>query len=168
MNNFKQAALAEGSYVAFTKGSGRDGAGGCAYRLYSPDGEMTEASRQSTSTTSNIAEMSAVVDALTATPIGAVVFVCLDSGYIKDNFEKYLAGWIKDGWLKSDGTEVRNKEWWEKIAALTETRKVTFHKTKARAGCPDSKHVKTLAKDAMNKAYKRASEEVLRALRKGV
>lgn len=165
MDNLMKTALAEGSYVAYTDGSCKPnpGPGGCAYRLYLPDGEMTEASRESLSTTNNIAEMWAVIDALGATPIDASVLVCLDSGYIKDGFENYLAGWIKRNWRKSDGSDVANQELWKKIIELTETRKVTLHKVKAHTGDPDNERVDTLAGEAAD----RAGERALSALRSG-
>lgn len=99
--------------------------------------------------------MWAVIDALTATPEGASVLVCLDSGYIKDGLEKYLEGWIKRGWRKSDGKEVLNRELWEKIIALMAAREVIFHKIKAHSGDPDNEHVDAMASDAANKAAKR-------------
>jgi ribonuclease HI len=167
MDNIKKAALAEGSYVAFTKGSCKGSAGGCAYRLYSPDGKMTGDHRQSKDTTSNIVEMCPVIDALKTTPQGASVLVFTSSDYVKGNFEKYLAGWIKGGFIKPDGTKVANQGWWEKIIAQTATRKVTFHKTKADSGDPDVKHVKTSAREAASKASERVTEEALRALREG-
>ena len=90
MDNFTKSALADRIYVAFTDGSckGNPGPGGSANRLYAPEGEIVEKTRLSVSTTNNIAEMVAVIDALTATPEGESVLVCLDSEYIKDGFEK--------------------------------------------------------------------------------
>lgn len=158
MNTRAEAALADGFYVAYTDGSckGNPGPGGCAFRLYLPDGQVIEASRPSRKkTTNNVAEMWAVIDALTATPEGASVLVCLDSGYIKDGLEKYLEGWIKRGWRKSDGKEVLNRELWEKIIALMAAREVIFHKIKAHSGDPDNEHVDAMASDAANKAAKR-------------
>jgi len=157
MDTIAEEALADGFYVAYTDGSckGNPGPGGCAFRLYSPDGQWTEKARQSLDTTNNIAEMWAVIDALTATPEGASVLVCLDSGYIKDNLEKHLEGWIKRGWRKTNGKDVANRELWEKINALTETREVTLHKIKAHSGDPDNDGVDALAGEAADKAVQR-------------
>lgn len=49
MNTRAEAALADGFYVAYTDGSckGNPGPGGCAFRLYLPDGQVIEASRPS-------------------------------------------------------------------------------------------------------------------------
>jgi ribonuclease HI len=157
MDTHAETALADGFFVTYTDGSckGNPGPGGCAFRLYSPDGQISEKARQSLETTNNKAEMWAVIDALTATPEGASVLVCLDSAYIKDGFEKYLEGWIKRGWRKSDGKDVLNRELWEKIIALMATREVTFHKIKAHSGDPDNEHVDAMAGKAADKAAKK-------------
>lgn len=159
MDNFTKSALADGIYVAFTDGSckGNPGPGGSAMRLYAPDGKTIEKTRLSVKTTNNIAEMVAVIDALTATPEGASVLVCLDSEYIKDSFEKYLAGWNKRSWRKSNGKKVANILWWKQIIDLTETRKVTFHKIKAHSGHPENEYVHGLSSKASERAVKRAS-----------
>ena len=82
--------------------------------------------------------------------------MCLNSGYIKDGHEKYLTGWLRHNWRKSDGKEIANRELWEKIAALTEARKVTFHKIKVHSGDLDYDCVGALAGAAANKAIQRA------------
>lgn len=158
MDNLTKMALANGTYVAYTDGSCKPnpGQGGCAFRLYSPDGQMIEKTHKSLSTTNNVAEMWAVISALKSTPEGAEVLICLDSGYIKDGFEKYLTGWRERGWRKSNGKEVQNKDLWKKIIELTETRKVAFHKIKAHSGDPDNDRVDTLAGEAADRAAREA------------
>ncbi|WP_198134872.1 ribonuclease H family protein [Roseovarius sp. 217] len=149
--------MADGFYVAYTDGSCKDnpGPGGCAFRLYAPDGQIIEKSRQSLETTNNKAEMWAVIDALTAIPEDAPVLVCLDSGYIKDGIEQHLEGWLSRDWRKTNGQEVRNRELWEKIIALMATREVTFHKIKAHSGDPDNEHVDAMAGKAADKAARK-------------
>ena len=158
MDNLTKTALADGKYVAFTDGSckGNPGPGGSAMRLYTPAGKRVEKTRHDLSTTNNIAEMVAVIDALEGTPEGASVMICLDSGYIKDGFEKYLAGWVKRGWRKSNGKAVANIDRWKQIIELTANRKVTFHKIKAHSGHPDNEYVDALASEAAERAAKRA------------
>ncbi|WP_460273934.1 ribonuclease H family protein [Celeribacter sp. ULVN23_4] len=164
MNDLMKAALAEGCYIAYTDGSCKPnpGPGGCAYRLYAPDGSApSEFSRKSTNTTNNIAEMQAVIDVLKATPEGAFVTICLDSDYIKNSFENYLPKWSVNGWKKSNGKPVENREKWETIKTLADSRAVTFHKVKAHAGDPDNERVDQLAGEAAD----RAAQKLRRALR---
>ncbi|MEB8389079.1 ribonuclease HI [Rhodobacteraceae bacterium KMM 6894] len=157
MDILAKTALADGTYVAYTDGSCKPnpGPGGCAFRLYAPDGSMIENDLHFLETNNNVAEMWAVIDALTATPDGASVLLFLDSGYIKDGLEKYLTGWLTRNWRKSDGKEVANRELWETIIALTETRKATFLKIKARSSDVDKKRVDVLAKEAADRAVQR-------------
>lgn len=158
MDDFTEAALAEGTYVAFTDGSckGNPGPGGCAMRLYLPHDEPIEKTRKSLSTTNSKAEMRAVIDALEATPEGARVVICLDSQFIKDSFEKYLTGWIERDWRNSKGKPVKNQDMWKKIITLSKTRSVTFRKIKAHSGHPDNERVDELASQAAGRASKRA------------
>lgn len=158
MDTHTTAALADGIYVAYADGScvTNPGPGGCAFRLFAPDGQVTEKKRYSLYATSNQVKMQAVIEALEATPEGVSVLVCLDSGYIKDGSEKYLARWRSNGWRKADGNEVANRELWARIVGLSETREVKFHKITARSGGPDSDRVEALATKAAEKAASRA------------
>jgi ribonuclease HI len=158
MDNLIKTALAGGSYVAYTEGSCKRnrGPGGAAFLLRTPDGQTHEGSRRILSTTHNQAEMQAVLDALKATPENAMVQICLDSGYVIDNFEVYLLTWLGNGFQTTRGKDVLNRDFWEKIAEATETRNVTFHKVKAHTGDPDNEYVDGIAKAASKLAAKRA------------
>jgi len=161
MDNQTQTALAEGTFVAYTAGSckGNPGPGGCAFRLYFPDGQPIEKARHSLDTSNNIAAMWAVIDALEATPGDASVLVCLNCDYIKSNYEQRLVGWVDKGWLKSDGKPVANRELWQRIVALSATRKVAFEKVTTDPSNPNIAHVLNLARDATHRAARRANLE---------
>jgi ribonuclease HI len=166
MTDFMKTALAEGNYIAYTDGSCKPnpGPGGCAYRLYGPDGSApSEFSRNSKDTTNNIAEMQAVIEALKATPVAAFVTVCLDSDYIKKSFEDYLPKWSANGWKKSNGKPVENREKWEAIKMLSGTRVVTFHKIEAHVDDLDFAHVQQLAREETE----RAECKIIRMLKAG-
>ncbi|WP_122073540.1 ribonuclease H [Pseudophaeobacter sp. EL27] len=158
MKKCKITALAEGRYVAFTDGSckGNPGPGGAAVWLYVPNGKPIEHSRKSLSTTNHIADMTAVIDALEMTPEGESVLIVLESEYIKDGFELYLEGWLQRGWRKSNGKKVANCELWKRIHSLAAERHVTFYKISANSNDPDKIRVDALAKEAAEKAAKRA------------
>ncbi|CUH89950.1 Ribonuclease HI [Phaeobacter sp. CECT 5382] len=158
MDNLMKTALAEGKYVAFTDGSckGNPGPGGAAVWLYVPNGEPIEKPRQSLSTTNNIADMTAVIDALEMVPEGESVLIVLESDYIRCGFEQYLEGWLQRGWRKSNGKEVANCELWKRVHSLAAERHVTFYKISANSNDPDKIRVEALAKEAAEKAAKRA------------
>lgn len=158
MIDFMKTALAEGSYIAYTKGScnPQSGAGGCACLVYAPDGARPVTRfAKSTDATNNRAELCAFIFALKATPQGARVVVCTNSGYVKDNFEKHLPKWSVNGWKNADGEAIKNREEWEAIHALTESRELTFHHVKTYAGDPIIDRVYQLARDETEKAERR-------------
>lgn len=158
MDDFTRTALADQKYVAFCYGHciGNNGPGGAAMKLYVPNGEPIEQARPSRKTTNHIADMVSVIDALRETPEGAEVSVCLNSDYIKNGVEKYLAKWVGNNWRNAQGREVANIEKWQMIRDLTATRNVTFHKIKDHSGNPDKEHVCALALEAAKSAAKRA------------
>lgn len=158
MEKCKTTALAEGRYVAFTDGSckGNPGPGGAAARLYVPNGRPIEHIRKSQGTTNNVADMTAVIDALEMTPEGESVLIVLESDYIRCGFEKYLEGWLQRGWRKSNGKKVANCELWKRIHSLAAERQVTFYKISANSNDPDKMRVDALAKKATEEAAKRA------------
>lgn len=160
MDDLARTALSDGTYVAFTDGSCKPnpGPGGCAYRLYRPDGTMTEASRKSLDTSNNKAEMTAVIDALEATPEGSTVLVHTDSDIIAKGFHEWSPGWIAKGWRKSNGKPVENQDLWLRIIALAETRQVTFRWIKGHAGDPDNEAVDRMAGEAADKARRQAQK----------
>ncbi|MEP1327106.1 ribonuclease H [Pseudophaeobacter sp.] len=158
MDKLMKTALAEGKYVAFTDGrcKGNPGPCGAAVWLYVPNGEQIEHSRKSLSTKNHIADMTAVIDALEMTPEGESVLIVLKSEYIKDGFELYLEGWLQRGWRKSNGKKVANCELWKRIRSLAAGRHVTFYKISANSNDPDKLLVSALAKEAAEKAAKKA------------
>jgi ribonuclease HI len=162
MDDLARTALADGTYVAFTDGSCKPnpGPGGCAYRLYRPDGTIEDFSRQSLWTTNNIAEMTAAIDALEATPEGSAALIHVDSQYVSMGFHDWLPNWIAKGWRKSGGKAVENQQLWLRIIALAETREVTFRWIKGHSGDPDNEAVDRSAGEAMEEACRRAKKRL--------
>lgn len=79
-------------------------------------------------TTNNVMEMRAVVEALKCIKHDetAPIFIRSDSQYLIDGKNKWLPGWVKNGWRKSDRKPVENIEWWQKITGLCDGLDVTF------------------------------------------
>lgn len=77
-----------------------------------------------------------------------------DSEYVSDNANMRLAGWIKSGWKKKDGSPVLNEDLWRMVWALmTERREknllnITLVWVKAHAGNAENERVDDLAKAA--------------------
>lgn len=163
MDDLTKAALADGKYVAYTAGCCKPnpGPGGCAYLLFAPGGDETQGTRISVNTTGNIAQLQAVIDALSATPEGSGVLIRSASSYITDTFGGRLEGWAARGWRNGKDKPVANRGKWQKVLRLSETRQVSAQRTSGQEGDPDSKRVVELA----GKAAERGARKAARALR---
>lgn len=65
--------------------------------------------------TNNTAELLAVIKALdyALTKNVKSLKILLDSDYVRKSIQSYLPKWIETNWVKSDGTEVKNRILWE-------------------------------------------------------
>jgi ribonuclease HI len=96
-------------------------------------------------TTNNIAEMTAVIEGVNHLIRGAnMAFGCAitnecivrtDSNYIVENYSDYLPEWKSNGWKKSKGGPVANKDLWKSIDRLApEFKSFEFKWVKAHDG----------------------------------
>lgn len=121
--------------ILYTDGacSGNPGAGGWgAVLMY---GEAAkELSGYEEETTNNRMEITAVIKGLSALKYPCEVDVYSDSAYVVNAFEqKWIFGWKKLGWKKSDGKGVLNSDLWEELYGLCQRHKVRFIKVKGHA-----------------------------------
>lgn len=88
----------------------------------------------SKSTTNNIMEVSAVIEALKMLKDPCNVTVYSDSAYVVNCFNQgWIYNWIKKGWKTSGNEPVKNKELWEELYNLTKIHKVKFVKVKGHS-----------------------------------
>ncbi len=111
-------------------------------------GERREMSGASPSTTNNIMEMSAAIAALETIPAGASVHITTDSRYLMDGITRWLAGWKRKGWRKSNGAPVLNRTYWEKLEALRDQRSVEWAWVRGHSGHPENERCDELANEA--------------------
>ena len=113
--------------------SGNPGAGGWG-AILEYRGTEKELSGGEAETTNNRMELSAVIFALAALKEPCKVDLYSDSAYTVNAFnEGWLNSWQKKGWRGADNKEVKNRDLWEKLLALTEKHEVTFHKVKGHS-----------------------------------
>ncbi len=87
--------------------------------------------------TNNMGELMAVLDLLQQTAhLDEELHVYCDSKYVIDSVTKWMAGWKRKGWKKSDGKPVLNVELMKAIDAAMEGRRdrVRFEWVKGHAG----------------------------------
>ena len=116
--------------------SGNPGPGGyCAILKMGEHSKIISGAEKST--TNNRMELTAVIMGLKALKRPCEVIVVSDSKYVCDAInQKWLYGWIKKGWKKSDNKAVLNPDLWQELYDLITTHNVTFKWIKGHAGHP--------------------------------
>ena len=131
--------------------SGNPGPGGWAAVLISGDYKK-EISGGSKETTNNIMELTAILEALKALKVECEVELYSDSAYSVNAFNQgWIYNWIKKGWKTADGADVKNKEIWQEIYALTQKHKVTFNKVKGHSDVALNNRCDELARGEIDK-----------------
>lgn len=103
--------------------------------------------------TNNQGELAAVLDLLRQTAhTDEPLHVLCDSQYVINSITKWMAGWKRKGWKKSDGKPVLNVEVMKALDEAMQGRKVTFEWVKGHAGHALNEKADVLANGAA-KAY---------------
>lgn len=125
--------------------SGNPGAGGfCA--ILKCNGNEKVISGYSDNTTNNRMELTAVIAGLKALKAPCEVTVVSDSKYVCDAInQKWLVGWKKNGWRKSNNKPVLNIDLWVELDKLLETHSVEFKWVHGHAGHPENERCDQIA-----------------------
>ena len=137
--------------IIYTDGacSGNPGPGGWGAILMYKNAKK-EISGGCKNTTNNIMELTAVIEALKCLKVESEVQVYSDSAYTVNAFnQKWIYGWMKNGWKTSSGTDVKNKELWQELYSLTQKHKVEFIKVKGHADNEFNNRCDELARNAI-------------------
>ncbi len=121
--------------IIYTDGacSGNPGPGGWGSVLMYKENKK-EISGAMKDTTNNVMELTAVIEALKLLKFKCNVKLYSDSAYVVNAFnQKWIYGWIKNGWKNSNKEPVKNKELWEELYALTKIHNIEFIKVKGHA-----------------------------------
>ena len=137
--------------VIYTDGacSGNPGPGGWGVILMYQEHEK-ELSGGCKDTTNNIMEITAVLQGLKALKKPCKVKVYSDSAYVVNAFnQKWIYGWLKNGWKNASKEPVKNKELWQELYELTKRHEVTFIKVKGHADNEYNNRCDQLARNAI-------------------
>lgn len=121
--------------IIYTDGacSGNPGPGGWGSILMYRENKK-EISGGKKNTTNNVMELTAVIEALKLLKFKCKVSVYSDSAYVVNAFnQKWIYGWMKNGWKNASKEPVKNKELWEELYELTKIHEVTFIKVKGHS-----------------------------------
>ncbi|MBO4298165.1 MAG: ribonuclease HI [Clostridia bacterium] len=132
--------------------SGNPGPGGWgAVLIY--NGFRREMSGYEPHTTNNRMEMTAAIEALSALREPCSVSLYSDSSYLVNAFvQRWLVGWQRRDWIKSDKKPVENKDLWMKLLALTGVHAVSWIKVKGHADNAENNRCDELATLAIKQA----------------
>jgi ribonuclease HI len=126
---------------------GNPGPGGWAYILRFGE-HKREAWGSEPETTNNRMELTAAVRGLAALKERCEVEVITDSEYVKNGITKWIIGWKRNNWRKSDKTPVMNKDLWEKLDELNTRHTTTWTWTKGHSSHADNNRCDELATSA--------------------
>ena len=101
-------------------------------------------------TTNNVMELTAVIEGLKLLKYPCKVDVYSDSAYVVNAFlQNWIIGWQKKNWKTADKKDVKNKELWQELIALTKIHDVTFHKVKGHSDNEYNNRCDELARKAI-------------------
>lgn len=116
--------------------TGNPGPGGWAVVVYFNDGSVHEMGDASSHTTNNKMEMQAAIAALQFLETSGQtepITLYTDSEYLINCVTKWVAGWKKKGWKKSDGNPVQNQDLLETLDELN-SRLVKWQHVRGHSG----------------------------------
>ena len=142
--------MSEQQIVVFTDGAskGNPGPGGWGVVIVTPDGQVTELGGGAALTTNNKMELTGAIQALTRCRRGGPVAIYTDSTYVIQGIEQWVHDWKRRGWKTATGTEVLNRELWERLAGLTSARgprTIAWHYVRGHIGTPGNERVDEIA-----------------------
>jgi ribonuclease HI len=127
------------SVQIYTDGSccARTRAGGWAFYVVQNNRQERFGSGSEYDTTNNRMELQAVIQALKQVDNFDNAEVYSDSVYVVDCFKKkWHVTWRKENWMSSKGVEVKNRDLWEQLLQIVESRfgKTAFYHVKGHTG----------------------------------
>ena len=129
--------------------SGNPGPGGWGAILMF-DEHKKEISGYSENTTNNIMEITAVLEAVKMLKYECEITIYSDSAYVVNAFnEKWIYGWLKNGWRNSSKEPVKNKELWQELYEFTKVHDVEFIKVKGHSDNEYNNRCDELARNAI-------------------
>ena len=137
--------------IIYTDGacSGNPGPGGWGTILMYKDNKK-EISGGMPDTTNNVMELTAVIEGLKLLKFPCKVKLYSDSAYVVNAFnEKWIYGWLKNGWRNASKEPVKNKELWQELYELTKVHEVEFIKVKGHADNEYNNRCDELARNAI-------------------
>lgn len=124
--------------------SGNPGPGGWAAILIS-NHHRKEIYGFSPTSTNNIMELTAVIEALKLVKDGYEVEIFTDSKYVLEGVTKWVNNWKKNNWISSTKKPVKNQELWQELDRLNLHYKPSWKWVKGHSGDANNERADELA-----------------------
>jgi ribonuclease HI len=135
------------------RGNGNEGAVGGYGAILIYGDSRKEIRKGYKSTTNNIMEMTAAIEALELLKEPCSVKLYSDSAYLVNCFKQgWINKWQTNGWKTANKEPVKNEELWRKLLALTNFHSIEFIKVKGHADNEFNNRCDELANLAMDEA----------------
>ncbi|QPL44984.1 ribonuclease HI [Halomonas sp. A40-4] len=95
--------------------------------------------------TNNRAELTAVIEALSALKQSSSVELTTDSKYVMDGATQWIHNWKRKGWKTASKQPVKNADLWQQIDELLAVHSVEFHWVRGHDGHPENELADQLA-----------------------
>lgn len=95
--------------------------------------------------TNNRAELTAVIEALSALKKATIVDLTTDSEYVMKGATEWLHGWKRKGWKTASKKPVKNADLWQRLDDLLGVHSVRFHWVRGHCGHPENELADALA-----------------------
>lgn len=96
-------------------------------------------------TTNNRMELMAVIQALEALTRRSDVVLTVDSRYVQDGVERWMARWKRNGWMTKQGTPVKNQDLWERLDRALGGHRVQWRWVRGHSGHAENERADQLA-----------------------
>ena len=93
-------------------------------------------------------ELTAVIKALSAAKKHDELEIHTDSQYVKNGMEKWVRQWKNNNWKNAEKKPVKNKELWQQLDELAQTKKIKWVWVKGHAGQEMNERCDELARTA--------------------
>jgi len=137
--------------VVFTDGAakGNPGPGGWGVIVVTSDGQVTELGGRADHSTNNRMELTGAINGLAeCQAMPGPVAVYTDSTYVIQGIRQWIWGWRSRGWRTATGTEVLNRDLWERLSTLVDARGkggIAWHYVRGHIGTPGNERVDEIA-----------------------
>lgn len=92
-----------------------------------------ELSGREQNTTNNRMEMMGAISGLEALDQPCSVDLYTDSQYVKDGIVSWISGWKRKNWKTQRGSDVKNRDLWERLDFINQQHSVHWHWVKGHA-----------------------------------